>query len=60
MALTLILLFIVLLYGGYRLIRWITKPSYWHEYDGGYYITGNRNLTEKEKKKIQKLKEKRY
>ena len=53
------LLVALLIYGGIRFIRWITAPSYWHKYDGGYYITGRKELSEKDKKKLKKLQSKR-
>ena len=53
-----ILVFAIFIYGIVKLIKWTTKPSYWHKYNGGYYITGRKELSEKDKKKIRKLQSK--
>lgn len=55
----LVLLAALLIYGGIRFIKWIMAPSYWHKYDGGYYITKRKELSEKDKKKLKKLQRKR-
>ncbi len=59
MWIVLVLLAVLLIYGGIRFIKWITAPSYWHKYDGGYYITGRKELSERDKKKLKRLQSKR-
>lgn len=55
----LILIIAVFIYGGVRFIKWITAPSYWHKYNGGYYITGRKELSKKDKEKLKRLQRKR-
>ena len=46
------------IYGIVKLIKWVTAPSYWHKYSGGYYINGRKELSQKDKKKIKELQRK--
>lgn len=55
----LVALLALTVYGGTKLIKWIATPSYWHKCDGGYYITGRKTLSEKDKQKIRKLQSRR-
>lgn len=38
-----------------KLIKWLAMPTYWHKTSFGWYGTGNRQLTEKDKKHIRKM-----
>ena len=53
-----ILILAICIYGIVKLIKWVTAPSYWHKYSGGYYINGRKELSQKDKKKIKKLQRK--
>ena len=47
----------ICIYGIVKLIKWVTSPSYWHKYSGGYYINGRKELSQKDKRKLKNCKE---